>query len=161
MFLARVIGRVVTTQQLPGMLGEKLLIVQPLDEQRAAAGDTLVACDAADSGLGDIVHVCDGREATLALHDSYVPIDATIVGHVEEFAHDGPAPRISAGDVEAPGAPRAGMPGASGASGASRAPAPRPPRAGRATQAESDAAREASRRRGAASEERDERELLP
>ncbi len=101
MFLARVVGRVVATQRLPGLLGEKFLIVQPLDEQRAVAGDTLVTCDAAGSGLGDIVHVCDGREATLALHDSYVPIDATIVGHVEEFAHDGPAPQVSAGDPDA------------------------------------------------------------
>jgi ethanolamine utilization protein EutN len=95
MFLARVVGRVVATQRLDGLLGEKLLIVQPLDEQRAVAGDTLVACDAADSGPGDIVHVCDGRESTLALHDSFVPIDATIVGHVEQFSHVGPGPQVS------------------------------------------------------------------
>ena len=105
MFLARVIGRVVATQRVPGLLGEKFLIVQPLDEQRAAAGDTLVACDAAESGLQDIVHVCDGRESTLALHDAFVPVDATIVGHVEEFAHEGPGPRISAGDLDGSGAP--------------------------------------------------------
>jgi microcompartment protein CcmK/EutM len=102
--LGRVVGRVVATQRLPGLHGEKLLIVQPLDEQRAAAGDTLVACDAVGSGLGDIVHVCDGREATLALRESYVPIDATIVGHVEEFAHDGPGPQVDAGRDAGPGA---------------------------------------------------------
>jgi len=84
-YLGRVIGRVVATQRLPGLDGEKLLIVQPLDERGVRAGATVVACDAVDSGLGDIVHVCDGREATLALRQPFVPIDATIVGHVEQF----------------------------------------------------------------------------
>jgi hypothetical protein len=35
------------------------------------------------------VHVCDGREAALALAEPFVPVDATIVGHVEQFAHEG------------------------------------------------------------------------
>lgn len=100
MHLGRVIGRVVCTQRLPGLLGEKFLLVRPLDEKGEPAGETLVACDAVDSGLGDVVHVCDGRESTLALHDPFVPIDATIVGHVEEFEHDGPGAKISAGGGE-------------------------------------------------------------
>jgi len=88
MFLARVIGRVVTTQTYPGLTGERFLIVSPLDEHGAACADTLVACDVAQSGIGDTVHVCDGREATLALDETFVPIDATVVGHVEQFAHE-------------------------------------------------------------------------
>jgi len=94
MHLGRVIGRVVATRRLPGLLGEKFLLVRPLDEQREPCGESLVACDAVSSGLGDLVHVCDGRESTLAMHDPFVPIDATIVGHVEEFEHDGPGPQI-------------------------------------------------------------------
>ena len=109
MHLGRVIGRVVATRRLPGLLGEKFLIVRPLDEKGEPAGDTLVACDAAGSGLGDIVHVCDGREATLALHDPFVPIDATIVGHVEQFAHGGPGAQVAAGDPVA-GRPGRGVP---------------------------------------------------
>ena len=100
MHLGRVIGRVVCTQRLPGLLGEKFLLVRPLDEKGEPAGETLVACDAVGSGLGDVVHVCDGRESTLALHDPFVPIDATIVGHVEEFEHDGKGPQIRAGRPE-------------------------------------------------------------
>jgi ethanolamine utilization protein EutN len=83
--LARVIGRVVATRRINGLGGEKLLIVRPVDEHGEAAGDTLVACDAVRSGLGDLVHVCDGRESTLALDETFVPVDATIVGHVEQF----------------------------------------------------------------------------
>lgn len=86
MYLGRVIGRLVATRRTTGLTGEKLLIVQPVDEKGERAGDTLVACDVVDSGLGDLVHVCDGRESTMALSESFVPVDATIVGHVEEFA---------------------------------------------------------------------------
>ena len=103
MHLGRVIGRVVATRRLPGLLGEKFLLVRPLDERREPCGETLVACDAVDSGLGDVVHVCDGRESVYALHDPFVPIDATIVGHVEEFEHEGPGPRIG---TAAPGPAR-------------------------------------------------------
>ena len=95
--LGRVIGRVVATRRLPGLLGEKFLLVRPLDERREPCGEVLVACDAVDSGPGDVVHVCDGREATLALHEPFVPIDATVVGHVEQFAHEGPGPQPGAG----------------------------------------------------------------
>lgn len=86
MHLARVIGRVVSTQRITGLTGEKLLLVRPVDEHGESAGDTLVACDIANSGLGDLVHVCDGRESTLGLAEHFVPVDATIVGHVEQFA---------------------------------------------------------------------------
>lgn len=97
MFLARVIGAVVATRKSTGLLGEKLLLVRPLDEHGEGCDDTLVACDAVGSGPGDLVHVCDGREATLALHETFVPVDATIVGYVEEFDHDGPGATTQAG----------------------------------------------------------------
>jgi ethanolamine utilization protein EutN len=100
-YLGRVIGRVVATQRLPGLLGEKFLIVQPLDEKGATAGESVVACDVVDSGLGDVVHVCDGRESSMALRDPFVPVDATIVGHVEEFDH-----AAAAGAVRGPRAHR-------------------------------------------------------
>ena len=81
MYLGRVIGRVVATRRLADLDGERFLLVRPLDERREPAGDVV------DSGPGDLVHVCDGRESTLALRRSFVPVDATVVGHVEEFEH--------------------------------------------------------------------------
>lgn len=92
MHLGRVVGRVVATHRLPELAGERFLIVQPVDEH-GDTGVTLVACDVASSGLGDLVHVCDGREAALALERPFVPIDATIVGHVEAFDVPPGAPR--------------------------------------------------------------------
>ena len=96
MYVGRVLGRVVATRHIAGLTGVKLLIVMPLDESGVAVAESVVACVAGGAGRGDVVHVCDGREATLALRERFVPVDATIVGHVEEFAHDGtlvPPPR--------------------------------------------------------------------
>ena len=83
MKLGRVIGRVVATVRADDLDGEKLLIVQPLDATHAAMGATVVACDVAQSGPGDLVLWVGGREAALALPRTFVPVDATIVGHVE------------------------------------------------------------------------------
>jgi ethanolamine utilization protein EutN len=101
MYLGRVIGRVVATRRIVGLSGEKLLIVRPLDETGEGVMDSVVACDVVDSGLGDVVHVCDGRESTYALRERFVPVDATIVGHVEEFAHEG-SPGITAAAAARP-----------------------------------------------------------
>jgi len=109
-YLGRVIGRVVATRHIAGLGGEKLLIVMPLDETGEAVAESVVACDVVGSGLGDVVHVCDGREASLALRERFVPVDATIVGYVEEFAHDGtlvPPPRPRR---RPPGRKRNGLP---------------------------------------------------
>jgi ethanolamine utilization protein EutN len=84
MYLARVIGRVVTTQRYPGLEGVALQWVQPLDERGADMGDALVACAAISSGPGDLVHFVDGREGALACPETFVPVDAAIIGFVEE-----------------------------------------------------------------------------
>ena len=92
MDLARVLGRVVATRKIEGLDGVALQWIQPLDEDGHGAGSPLVACDAAQSGPGDLVFFVDGREASMALRVRSVPVDATIVGHVEEVD----APRFEA-----------------------------------------------------------------
>jgi microcompartment protein CcmK/EutM len=85
MYLGRVTGRVVATQQYKGLEGVPLQIVQPLDETGAPMGGSLVACSAISSGPGDLIHYVDGREAALALpNETFVPVDATILGFVEQ-----------------------------------------------------------------------------
>ena len=80
MDLARVIGSVTATVKYPGLGGVKLMWVQPLDESGKNVGRPLVACDATQSGVGDTVFLCGGREASLALDVTFVPVDASIVG---------------------------------------------------------------------------------
>ena len=84
MQLARVTGRVVASVRYPGLEGVALQWIQPVDESGAPAGAPLVACAAIASGPGDLVHFVDGREAALACPRSFVPVDAAIVGFVEQ-----------------------------------------------------------------------------
>jgi microcompartment protein CcmK/EutM len=84
MYLARVIGRVVATRRTPGLEGVPLQWIQPLGEDGEPAGRALVACATVSSGPGDLVHFVDGREGALACPRPFVPVDAAILGFVEE-----------------------------------------------------------------------------
>lgn len=84
MYLGRVTGRIVSTQRYQGLEGVKLLIVQPVDKKGEPNGEPHVAVDAVQSGLGELVFLVSGREASMALDEKFVPVDAAIVGHVEQ-----------------------------------------------------------------------------
>lgn len=84
MYLARVIGRVVATQRGEGLAGVPFQWVQPLDEHGEEAGDALVAATVVSAGPGDLVHFVDGREGALACPETFVPVDAAVIGFVEE-----------------------------------------------------------------------------
>ncbi len=89
MHLGRVIGRLVATQRYQGLDGVPLQVVQPLDADGADTGESLVACTVISSGPGDTIHFIDGREAALACPETFVPVDATILGVVEEATNSG------------------------------------------------------------------------
>ncbi len=86
MFLGKVTGRVVSTVKYQGLKGVKLLIVQPVDEHGESMGDPLVAADSQQAGLGELVFLVGGREAAMACPEPFVPVDAAIIGHVEQLA---------------------------------------------------------------------------
>lgn len=89
MQLARVIGRVVATMSYPGLEAVPYQWIQPLDETGEPAGQPVVACVVVPSGPGDLVTFVDGREAALACPETFVPVDATILGIVEQAVADG------------------------------------------------------------------------
>ena len=89
MHLGRVIGRLVATHRYQGLDGVPLQLVQPLDASGEEAGTSLVACAVVPSGPGDTVHFIDGREAALAGPETFVPVDATILGVVEVATNSG------------------------------------------------------------------------
>jgi len=101
MFLGRVKGHVVTTQKDPSMQGKKLLIVEPLrvdyeDEKsagKAAAtgggkfqitGRAIVCVDTIGAGEGQLVMITQGSSARLAEGFNKSPVDAVIIGIVDE-----------------------------------------------------------------------------
>ena len=85
MFPAKVIGTVVCTRKYPGLEGIKFLCVQPLDEHLEPVGRPLIAADAMQAGPGEIVYLEDGREGSYALPTTFVPVDAAVVGHVDDL----------------------------------------------------------------------------
>ena len=84
MYLGRVIGTVVAETKYQGLEGHKLLIVQPLDDQLEHNGEPQVAVDTVQSGPDDLVYLVGSREAALALDPSFVPVDAAIIGIVDQ-----------------------------------------------------------------------------
>jgi ethanolamine utilization protein EutN len=85
MYLGRVIGTVVATQKYEGLEGKKMLLVTPLDHRLGRSGDDQVAIDTVRAGEGDLVYLVGSREAALALDPWFVPVDAAIVGIVDDI----------------------------------------------------------------------------
>lgn len=84
MQLGRVIGNVVATMKNESLVGQRLLIVQPLDRHGRDKGKPLVALDSVGAGAGEKIYWCRGREASFPFLPAEVPTEATIVGIVDE-----------------------------------------------------------------------------
>jgi ethanolamine utilization protein EutN len=83
MYLGIVKGTVVAERKASGLEGQKILLVQPVDEHGASSGDMHAAIDTVQAGVGDLVYLVGSREAALALEPWFVPVDAAIVGIVD------------------------------------------------------------------------------
>ena len=90
MLLGRVVGTVVASVSYEGLEGVRFLIVQPLDRVGGPKGRAVVAADATrTAGRGALVTYEGGREAALALDPTFVPVDHSIVGIVDEVSRAG------------------------------------------------------------------------
>ena len=89
MHLAKVKGSVVATRKIPQLKGVKLLSVQPLNQRLQPIAKPLVAVDTVRAGTGDLVYYVIGREASMALAEAFVPVDAAIVGIVDQVSSGG------------------------------------------------------------------------
>jgi ethanolamine utilization protein EutN len=88
-YLARVIGTVVATVKYQGLEGQKFLIIQPLDRENEPRGEPEAAVDTTgQAGPGELVYCTGSREAALACRPWFVPVDAAIVGIVDQLALD-------------------------------------------------------------------------
>ena len=84
MHLARVIGDVVSTLKDPGLEGQKLLLVQPVAATEEPVGAPMLAIDAAQAGIGELVLVVrEGGAAIAAVRRSAAPVEVAIVGVVD------------------------------------------------------------------------------
>jgi microcompartment protein CcmK/EutM len=84
MLLGKVVGTVVATRKDPRLVSNKLLVVRPVDPRGKAEGNYLVAVDTVDAGTGDTVLVVSGSSARMASGLKDCPVDAAIVGIIDE-----------------------------------------------------------------------------
>ena len=85
MYLGRVIGTAVAQRKYEGLQGVKLLIVQPVNHRGEPNAEPIVAADSVRAGPGELVYLTQAREAALALDPWFVPVDAAIIGIVDEL----------------------------------------------------------------------------
>ena len=88
MLLARIIGTVVATRKDPRLEGKKLLICRPVDPDGKDDKGYMVAVDTVDAGFSDHVLVVQGSSARMASGCKDTPVDAAIVGIVDQVSQD-------------------------------------------------------------------------
>lgn len=82
MFVAEVIGVIVSTCKVDSLNGQKLLIVQDVNEKNTK--NSLIVVDSVGAGVGEMVLVVhDGGAARQAIHSKDAPINAAIVGIID------------------------------------------------------------------------------
>lgn len=89
MQIGRVDGSVVATAKEPSLEGRKLLVVTILDAEANETSGYVVAVDAVEAGLGDIVLVATGSSARLTQATKDRPSDAVIVAIIDSWDIDG------------------------------------------------------------------------
>ena len=89
MQIGRVVGTVVSTQKHATLDGAKLLVVQPLTISGEAKGTPYLAIDSMGAGVGErVLVVIEGRAAGELLRRKGAPVDAAIIGIVDDITID-------------------------------------------------------------------------
>ena len=87
--MAKVIGTIWATRKEDRLSGLKLLLVQPLDVLTDQPYKVpIVAADIIGAGVGEKVLIVGGSSARSAAGDMSVPVDATVVGIVDDLEID-------------------------------------------------------------------------
>ncbi|MHA2203139.1 MAG: EutN/CcmL family microcompartment protein [Candidatus Hodarchaeales archaeon] len=84
MILARVIGTVVATIKTESHENYKILVVRPVALDGKFIGDSFIALDSAQAGVGDCVLIIqEGNSIRSIMNDEKGAVDALIVGIVD------------------------------------------------------------------------------
>lgn len=87
MFLAKVIGNVVSTPKNNHLVGHKLLIVHPLNETGKTIGNKdVISLDLVGSGIGDkVIVVQEGDAIQQMLGHANAPVNTMIIAIVDDI----------------------------------------------------------------------------
>lgn len=89
MLLGKVIGTVVATRKEPELEGLRMLLVQDLDGKWRATGKVVVAVDAMNAGVGEVVLYCSGSAARQTEATQNRPVDHVIMAIVDAVSVGG------------------------------------------------------------------------
>ena len=82
MVIGTVVGSIVATRKNERLVGQKLLIVRPLENMEEK--NEFVAIDNVGAGIGETVLIARGSAARVGCDLEKAPVDAAIVGIVDE-----------------------------------------------------------------------------
>ncbi|SHF91755.1 ethanolamine utilization protein EutN [Caldanaerobius fijiensis DSM 17918] len=80
MIICQVVGNVIATRKSEELVGYKLLIVKPVRKDDKKQTDYMIAVDKIGAGVGEYVIVALGSAAYKGLREENAPIDAAVVG---------------------------------------------------------------------------------
>lgn len=87
MIIGKVVGEIFSTINHEFYHSKKLLIVNRLTPEMKPLGDYLIAVDAVDAGVGEIVLIIDeGNSARQVVQDQQAPIRSIIIGIIDEIS---------------------------------------------------------------------------
>lgn len=84
MIIGKVVGTVICTRKNSNLVGSKFLIVDPMEKMGNLKNGRIVATDNVGAGINDIVLVATGSAARVGCDDANAPVDACIVGIVDD-----------------------------------------------------------------------------
>ena len=82
MLIGKVVGSVVSTRKCDNLVGNKFMIVEPIPSLKI--DNRIVAVDTVGAGIGELVLVAQGSAARIGCGDDRAPIDAAIVGIIDD-----------------------------------------------------------------------------
>ena len=83
MIIGKVVGSLFSTRKNEKLVGNKFMIVEPVEDMRST-GSRLVAIDVIGAGIGEYVLVAQASAARIGCDMADAPIDAAIVGIIDE-----------------------------------------------------------------------------
>lgn len=84
MIVGKVTGSIVSTRKQDNLVGNKFMIVEPIGIMNGEAKQ-IVAIDNIGAGIGEYVLVAQGSAARIGCDMPQAPIDAAIVGIVDDI----------------------------------------------------------------------------
>ena len=86
MRIGKITGNIWATRKLDALNGFKLMVVQLINADNQGTDQSMVAVDTVGAGIGDIVLIASGGAARRAIEPSQGPVDAAIVGIIDDMS---------------------------------------------------------------------------